>query len=95
MIRTLGGRQLLTVWQTLARFREVVAGDHRMTLILTENDLLINPERIFQIIREDLRREGLCAIISPSITDEQEKNRVAVCGDFTQTCYHLDHDFPC
>jgi len=81
------------MWQTLARFREVVAGDHRLILILTENELHINPERIFQIIREDLRREDFCAIISPSITDEQEENRFTVCGDFTQTCYQLDHDF--
>jgi hypothetical protein len=80
--------------QTLARFREVVAVGDRMNLMLTENYLHINPERIFQIIREDLRREDLCAIISPSITDEQEENKVTVCGDSTQTCYHLDHDFP-
>jgi hypothetical protein len=69
MIRTLSGRQLLKMWHTLARFREVVAADHRMIQILTENELRINPERIFQIIREDLRREDLCAVISLSITD--------------------------
>jgi len=71
------------MWQTLARFREVVAADLRMIQILTENELRIDPERIFQIIREDLRREDLCAVILPSITDEQEENRVTVCGDFT------------
>jgi len=95
MIRTFNGRQLLKMWQALARFREVVVGDHRMTLILTENELHINPERIFQIIRKDLRREDFCATISPNITDGQEENRVTVCGDFPQTCYHLDYNFPC
>jgi hypothetical protein len=66
-----------------------------MVPVLIENELHINPERIFQIICEDLRREDLCAIISPIFTDEQEENRVNVCGDFTQTCYHFDHDFTC
>ena len=80
------------MWKTLARFREVVAGDHRMILILTENELHINPERIFQMILEDLRREDLCA---PSVTDEQKENRVTVHEDFTQTSYRLDNDFPC
>jgi len=66
-----------------------------MILVLTENELHIDPERILQIIYEDLRRDELCAIISPSITDDQEENRVTVCGDFTQICHHFDHDFPC
>jgi len=66
-----------------------------MIQILIENELHINPERIFQIIPEDLRREDLCSIISPIFTDEQKEKRVTVCEDFTQTYYRLDHDFPC
>jgi len=49
MIRTFSGRRLLKIWQSLARFREVVAGDHRMNLILTENELHITQREYFRL----------------------------------------------
>jgi hypothetical protein len=33
LIRAFSGRQPLKMWEALASFREVVAGDHRMILI--------------------------------------------------------------
>ena len=86
MIQVLGGRQLLKMWKTAVRIRKVVIGECRMNLKLTENQLHVNPERIWQIVDEGLREKDFREVVSHSVTDEQKENGVAVCENFIQTC---------
>lgn len=72
---------------SIAKVRELVARDRRMTLRLMAEELNINKETIRQILHEDLGMRKICAKFVPhNLTDEQKQRRVEACEDFVQNC---------
>jgi hypothetical protein len=71
----------------ITNVREMVTRDRRRALRMMADELNINMEAIRQILREDLRRRGMCGKFVPHrLTEEQKQRRLTSCQGFIQTC---------
>jgi hypothetical protein len=68
-----------------------------MVLILVEDQLHINQEKVCQVLHEDFGKRKICAkFVLHSLMDEQKERRVTACEDFIAAwwrsathCIHL------
>ena len=68
--------------ENVERVRQKVCGDHRSTARMIANELIMNSERVWTIIVEELRMRKICAKMFPRLsTDEQKERCMEVCQD--------------
>lgn len=68
--------------------RQMVRGDHRLTVRMMENELGMNQDSVWKILTEDLDMWKICAKMVPKLlSDDQKDQRVQVCQDIIE---HLE-----
>ena len=67
------------------RVRQKVRSDRRFTVGMIADELGINSERVWRIIKEDLGMRKICAKTVPRLLNEEQKERrVQVCQDILE-----------
>ena len=74
------------------RVKQMVCGDHRLTVRMIADELEINHDSVWKIITEGLGMRKICVKMAPKLLDDDQKERrVEVCQDIlehlqTETC---------
>jgi len=68
--------------ETVARVRDLVRTDRRLTVRMIADELNINRQAVYEILTQDLGMRKICAKMVPkNLTIEQKEHRMTVCRD--------------